>query len=137
MAIAIKKFSVAFTGASKANVIETNVIDTPPTQSIALYMNLVNDRRQVEIDSGWIQLINRVIDNGAYEGVAGTAYFAMPLGGGNGSIFLEPILGNVPPGHLIIGIAGSFRGLERGSEVFKSMTEYCRMAAHDNFLKLV
>lgn len=137
MAIAIKKFSVAFTGASKASVIETNVIDTPVPQGVALYMNSVDNQRQTEIDSGWMQLVNHAIEEEAYEGVAGTGYFAMPIGAGSGTITLEPILGNIPPGHLILGIAGNFRDLDRGSEIFKSMTEYCRMAAHDNFLKLV
>lgn len=137
MAIDTKKFSVVFTGASKTNVIETDIIDTPPSQGIAIYMNLVNDQRQVEINSGWGQLIDHAVEQGAYEGTAGTGYFAMPVGGGKASITLEPILGNIPSGSLIIGITGNFRALERGSEVFRAMAGYCRNAAHDNYLKLV
>jgi len=135
MAIVTRQFEVAFADASKANVVQSALLVNPGTQSIALTINVVNSYRQNEIDTAFLQLRNRIVDTGGFAGVAATLHYYVPVGAGDAAIVLEPILANIPDGVLTIGLAGSFRNLDRGSTVFSSMVEYCMNEMHDNYLK--
>lgn len=133
MASVIKKFSVGIDDVAK-DVVESGALDTPPTGKISLYINAANNQRVVDIEVAWRQIHDYIIDRELNDDAsAATTYVWVPIGGGSDQIAEESILGNIPVNSLIIGMAGNFRTLGLGTEIFTAAVTYAMTYARNEY----
>ena len=133
MAIVTKTFTVAKIGASKANVVASDIVPASITpDALTVTLQNADSYRQVEIDKTVTQLRDFCIENDFTEEVT-AVQLSMPIGGTKAQIE-SGVSGDSSQIILQYSDEG---GNDYGTEIFTAMVEYVRMYMRDNYLKLL
>lgn len=136
MANILQRLNLIINQTKTAVVLDGSVGDTPFPQSIALYILNVDSSRQNEIITGFNQIRDFIIEQEEYvSDSALTIFFSQPIGGGKGTVQVEPILGNIPDNHIVIGLSGSYRTIGKGSQIFEAGVRYTSQVLQEQILK--
>ena len=117
MTDAIKKFEIPF-GGVVANVTDEDAISAVSADSVALYMNTVDNIRQVEIKTAWDTCVRYIFEQELYKDSDEAIYVYVPVSATIATTETTTDETAIPVGSCAIGISGEFRDRDFGSEEF-------------------
>ena len=139
MAIVSKSWALLFRGVA-AEVVETSINDAADVDGMNIVINVGDNRRSVEINNAWDKCMNAITDNSLMnDGVALDLFIQCPIDESGGAEIKSGVsgVGTYDDDVVAISVEAVLRTRAPGSLTLHSLVEYCKIAANDNYLKLV
>ena len=134
MAVDTKKFEVTVPDQVLKDVVETDTITDTGLQGVAVYMNQVDNVRQVEIISSWNKCINFLKDNPENLVLASTGCAYKTLD--SAEITFTTDVTDIPANGVGAAVDGSLiLSTAFGNLIFDSGLGYCRDYAKEFYLR--